>query len=57
MSSVKGERVGRETLIMCGHTQRLRTGKRVTVAGNLHVLHVSGVEYHTHAPSIQRIVG
>ena len=39
MKSVKG---GRETVIVCGRTQRLRTGKRAKVAGNL--LHVSG--YH-----------
>ena len=40
VKSAKGrERVARETLIVRGRTQRLRTGKRVKVAGYL--LHVS----------------
>ena len=37
--SVKG-REGEETLVVCGRTQKLRTGKGAKVAGNL--LHVSG---------------
>ena len=36
-------RGGRETLIKCGHTQRLRTGKTAMVAGNqLHIYNYRG---------------
>ena len=33
-------RGGRETLVVSGHTQKLRTGKKAKEAGNL--LHISG---------------
>ena len=47
--------LGRETLIVCGRTQRLRTGKRAKVTGNL--LHISGYWGVNIIPSVKHIVG
>ena len=53
--SVKG-REEEETLIVCGRTQKLRTGKEAKVAGNL--LHISGYQgKNINTPSVECIVG
>ena len=44
----------RETLIVCGRTRRLRTGKRVKVAGNTYILIRGRILY---TPSVECIVG
>ena len=44
-----------ETLIVCGRTQKLRTGKEAKVAGNL--LHISGYQgENINTPSVECIV-